>query len=162
MIKFENVGYFKKSIYLKKPSSGFINQVKYILKFIFLNMKAPLNNSIIHFFSNWIIIDCNIELKKGEVYNLIGNNLFKKSFKKMLVSPKKGKILGINKYKIIQGGRNNASLLDDHLLIDIDKGDIPKYHNKKNIVLIFSSTRINSKNPKIINYQFMFKRLIQC
>ena len=162
MIKFQNVGYCKKRLYLKKPSSGFINQFKYILKFIFLNIKAPLNNSIIHFFNDWIIIDCNIEFKRGEVYNLIGDNFFKNSFKKMIVSHKKGNILGINKYKIIKGGKNKTGLLDDNLFIDINKADIEKYHNKKNILLIFSNTIIKSKNPKITNYQFMFNRLIQC
>jgi hypothetical protein len=162
MIKFENVGYFKKSIYLKKPPSGFIYQVKYILKFIFLNIKAPLNNSIIHFFSNWIIIDCNLEFNKGEVYNLIGDNSFKKNFKNMLTSPKKGKILGKDEYKIIEGKKNSSDILEGNLLIDINEADIDKFQNKKNIVLIFSSAIIKSNNPKIINYRFKFNRLIKC
>jgi len=162
MIKFQNVGYYKKSLYVKKPLKGFVNKLKYIIKCIFLNIKSPFNNSMIHYFNNWIIIDCNLELHEGKVYNLIGESSFKNSFMKMLLFPKKGKINGLNKYKIVEREKIDLNILEKSLFINPDALNIREYIKQKSIILIFSSTKKNSKEIDIENYQFLYNRLIKC
>lgn len=162
MIKFQNVGYYKKNLYVKKPLEGFVNQLKYVMKCIFLNIKSPFNNSMIHYFNNWVIIDCNLELHDGKVYNLIGDSSFKYSFMKMMLFPKKGKINGLNKYKIVEREKTDSNILERSLFINPDTSNIREYIKHKSIILIFSSAKKNSKEVEIENYQFLYNRLIKC
>lgn len=163
MIEFNHVGYFKKKIFIKKWPTKPIYKIKYLIKFILLNLIKPLNNSLIHIVKKWIIIDCNITLKNGTVYRLIGEEKFKKIFLNILYKYNKGSIKGISNYKIINYRDITNKIIGNHIVI-IESNDIQINKNilKKNIFLITSKDYELDASIKSKRIELNFNRILLC
>lgn len=164
MIKFDNTGYFETKIHFKKPEKGVVKLFKYLVKFTHLNILSPLNNFYLHPIKSWKIIDCNLKLKKGIAYNIYSENHVKDFFLKMLFSPHRGKISGLEKYNVILNSKISANkfLYENCLILENEAVKFNEYKLEKNIILVFSSQKIKSKNIKIEYYNFLHNRFIKC
>lgn len=163
MIEFNHVGYFKKKIFIKKWPTKPIYKIKYLIKFILLNLIKPFKNSLIHIEKKWIIIDCNMTLKNGTVYRLIGDKKLKKIFLKILNKYNKGSIKGISNYKIINYRDITNTIKRNHLII-IDSNNIQINKNilNKNIFLITSKDFELDSSIQSKRIELNFNRILLC
>lgn len=137
MIEFNNAGYFVRKISFQKWPTKSSHRIKFLLKFVLLNLIKPFNNSLLHIKKKWIIIDCNMILKNGIVYRLTGDKNFKHFFLNFLNKHNKGTIKGISNYKMINHRRCTNNLIGNHIiLIDSMNAEINKKFLKNNIYLI--------------------------